>query len=363
MPFLVTWRRLFIAIAAIGAGGLLFAWSGLFNIAASGGHWAITDWFLHWVMQNSVRTYSMTIETPDLSNAGLVHRGAGHYETGCAPCHGSPSDPQDLSVAQATPPPPTLNHVNEKWQPKHLFWIVKHGIKYTGMPAWVALKREDEIWAMVAFLREQPSMSAEGYRELAFGDVKIQQMQGDSAEKLLSDCARCHGRDGAGRDNDAFPLIGGQSEAYLSDALLAYANGSRHSGMMQPAARRGTASDLAVVASHYASQRSAATKQALDPALVTAGERIARDGIPGEGVPACLTCHGAVPRLRNPSLPRLDGQHATYLLSQLLAWKNGGRGGGPYEHLMRAIAQRLSDDEAVAASQYFASQPAMGTHR
>ena len=353
---LLTWRRLFIVTAALGIGGLLFAWSGLFNVAASGGHWMITDWFLHWVMQNSVRTYSMTIETPDLSNPGLVHRGAGHYETGCAPCHGSPAEPQDLSVAQATPPPPTLNHVNEKWQPKHLFWIVKHGIKYTGMPAWVALEREDEIWAMVAFLREQPSMSAEGYRELAYGDVKIMQAQGDSAEMLLSDCARCHGRDGAGRDNDAFPLIGGQNEAYLRDALLAYANGTRHSGMMQPAARRGTASDLAVVASHYASQRSAATKRALNPALVTAGERIARVGIPSEGVPACLTCHDAAARRRNPHFPNLDGQHASYLAGQLRAWQKKARGGGPYGHLMAAIVDRMSGQEMEAAAHYFASR-------
>ncbi|MEX2128868.1 MAG: c-type cytochrome [Xanthobacteraceae bacterium] len=358
MPFLVTWRRLVIAIAALGAGGLLFAWSGLLSVAASSGHWAITDWFLHWVMQNSVRTYSMTIETPDLSNPGLVHRGAGHYETGCAPCHGSPAEPQDLSVAQATPPPPTLNHVNQKWEPKHLFWIVRHGIKFTGMPAWVALQREDEIWAMVAFLREQPSMSAERYRELAYGDVRIMQVQGDSVEKLLSDCARCHGRDGAGRDNDAFPLIGGQDEAYLRDALRAYANGTRHSGIMQPAARRGPEADLAVVANHYASQRSAATKKVLNPALVSAGERIAHDGIPGEGVPACLTCHGATARLRNARFPRLDGQHTAYLAGQLHAWRAGARGGGPYGHFMETIASRLNKHEIDAVSQYFASRPA-----
>jgi cytochrome c553 len=358
MRLVVTWRRTFIVALALGAGGLLFAWSGLFSVAASGGHWAITDWFLHWMMQNSVKTYSMGIKTPDLSNPGLVHRGAGHYQIGCAPCHGSPGERQHLSVVQATPPPPPLRDVNEKWKPHELFWIVQHGIKYTGMPAWVALEREDEIWAMVAFLRELPSMSAERYRELAFGDVKITQEQGDSAEMLLSDCARCHGRDGAGRDNDAFPLIGGQSEAYLRDALLAYANGTRHSGMMQPAARRGTVSDLAVVAGHYASQRFAATKQALNPALVTAGERIARVGIPSEGVPACLTCHDAAARRRNPHFPNLDGQHASYLAGQLMGWQKDTRGGGPYGHLMGAIAGRMTAEQMEAAAAFFASRPA-----
>jgi cytochrome c553 len=356
MRVLVTWRRLLVVVAALAAGGLLFAWSGVLNVAASSGHWRITDWFLHWVMQNSVRTQSMFVETPDLSTPGLVHRGAGHYETGCAPCHGSPSEPQNLSVVQATPPPPTLNHVNDKWEPKHLFWIVKHGIKFTGMPAWAALQRDDEIWAMVAFLREQPAMSAERYRELAFGDVKIMQVQGDRAEKLLSDCARCHGRDGAGRGNDAFPLIGGQSEAYLADALRAYAVGTRHSGIMQPAANAGSRSDLAFVASHYASQRPTVSREPLDPDLVTQGRRIAQEGIVTKGVPACLTCHGSAERQRNPRFPRLDGQHATYLIGQLSAWRKKTRGGGPYGHLMAAIADRLSADEVEAAAHYFASR-------
>src|SRR5690606_16328333 len=134
------------------------------NVAATGGHWPVTDWFLHWVMQNSVKTHSMGIEAPDLSNPGLVHRAAGHYQTGCAPCHGAPGEKQNPVMRMATPPPPELYHVNEKWEPHHLFWIVKHGVRFTGMPGWVAPERDEEIWSMVAFLRELPTMSAERYR-------------------------------------------------------------------------------------------------------------------------------------------------------------------------------------------------------
>jgi cytochrome c553 len=355
MRIVVTWRRFLLAAAALGLSGVLFAWSGLFNVAATGGHWAFTDWFLHWVMQNSVKTHSMGIETPDLSSSALVHRGAGHYQTGCASCHGSPDEPQNPVMWKATPPPPPLYGVNEKWEPRHLFWIVKHGVRYTGMPGWVAPERDDEIWPMVAFLRELPVMSAERYRQLAFGEVAILPVQGDKADVLLADCARCHGRDGAGRDNDAFPLIGGQSEDYLVDALRAYASGRRRSGMMQPAAARGDDSALRVIARHYASQRRAASREPLDPALVTAGERLAREGAPRLGVPACLTCHGAEARARNLHFPSLDGQHASYLSVQLRLWQRNARGGGPYEHVMRAIAERLHPEQIDAASHYFAS--------
>jgi cytochrome c553 len=356
MRILVTWRRVLIVVAALGAGGLLFAWSGLFNVAASSGHWAITDWFLHWVMQNSVKTHSMHIETPDISSPALIHRAAGHFETGCVPCHGSPARRQDLTVLEATPPPPPLLNVNEKWLPHHQFWIIKHGIKYTGMPGWVALERDDEIWSMVAFLRALPSMSAERYRKLAFGDVAFMSVKGESADRLLADCARCHGRDGAGRPNDAFPLIGGQGEAYLLNTLRAYAGGDRLSGIMQSAAARGSDADLAVVARHYASQRAAVSTAPLDPALVTQGERIAREGIKGKSVPSCLSCHGAAERARNPHFPNLDGQHASFLETQLLLWQKKARGGGPYGHLMQAVADRLSEDEIAAAAHYFASR-------
>ena len=60
----LTWKRALAALVTLGLAGLLFAWSGLFQISASSGHWKITDWFLHWTMQNSVRTYS-TFQTPE----------------------------------------------------------------------------------------------------------------------------------------------------------------------------------------------------------------------------------------------------------------------------------------------------------
>ena len=354
----VGWRHVVITIVALAAGGLLFAWSGIMHVGASTGHWQVTDWFLHWVMRNSVKTHSVGIEVPDISSPALVDRAAGHFQTGCAPCHGAPGEPQNPVMQRATPPVPTLYTINEKWQPHQLFWIVQHGIKFTGMPAWVALHRDDEIWSMVAFLRALPTMSGEQYRAHAFGEVAIMPLQGDPADVLLADCARCHGRDGAGRENDAFPLIGGQSEAYLLDSLRAFAAGRRHSGIMQPAAARGGETELAVLARHYASQRPAASTQAINPALVTAGEAVAREGVAEAGVPACLTCHDGAARRRNRHFPNLDGQHASYLAGQLRAWQKDTRGGGPYGHLMAAIADRMTPEQVAATAAYFASRPA-----
>ena len=72
-------------------GAFLFAWSGLYNVAATRGHWAVTDWFLHFAMRNSVKTQSMSVgEPPPLDDMAMIRLGLGHYQGGCAPCHGAP---------------------------------------------------------------------------------------------------------------------------------------------------------------------------------------------------------------------------------------------------------------------------------
>ncbi|MGI8738992.1 MAG: c-type cytochrome [Gammaproteobacteria bacterium] len=237
--FALSWKAFALIIALLGAGGFLFAWSGLFNVGASTGHWAITDLVLHWTMGNSVRTHALGIHAPKLDRPALVNRGAGHYASGCLPCHGAPGEPQSPIALEMTPmPPPLVKRVHE-WESHQLFWIVKHGVKYTSMPAWVAESRDDEVWAMVAFLEQLPDMTAKEYRRLALGPEATDKGGAEHAgppTEILSECARCHGRGGAGRGVDSFPILTGQQETYTYNTLKAYAQGSRHSGIMQPAA-------------------------------------------------------------------------------------------------------------------------------
>ena len=154
------------AATAVAVAGFLFAWSGLFNIGASTGHWAITAWFLHFAMRNSVETHAMGIEAPALDDPALVLKGAGHYAHGCAPCHGTPGRAANPVVREMTPQPPHLVGQIEHWAPEELFWIVKHGVKFTAMPAWPARDRDDEVWAMTAFLLRLRELSPAEYHVL-----------------------------------------------------------------------------------------------------------------------------------------------------------------------------------------------------
>jgi Cytochrome C oxidase, cbb3-type, subunit III len=63
------------------------------------------------------------------------------------------------------PKPPTLTEAAKKWTPSELFWIVKHGIKMSGMPSW-ADHSDDDLWNAVAFLEKLPGMSEADYEKL-----------------------------------------------------------------------------------------------------------------------------------------------------------------------------------------------------
>src|SRR5688572_29247702 len=204
--------------------------SGVIPIQASSGHWRATAWLLDLIKRQSVRTYSLAIVPPPLDQPSWIVRGGAHFETGCRPCHGSPLSPRPPFVMRMTPHPPELRDRIARWETRQLFQIVKHGIKFTAMPAWAAPQRADEIWAIVAFLQKLPSLNQESYRDLAFGETST-----SDGVSVVERCARCHGADGMGRGG-SFPVLAGQRPEYLTNALLAYREDRRHSGIMRPEA-------------------------------------------------------------------------------------------------------------------------------
>ena len=227
----VHWKHVAIALAVAPIAAIIFAWIGFFNIGASTGHWKVTDWFLHFAMRSAVRTYSLAVEVPEKLPAEGVQPAAGHYARGCAICHGAPGEPRSPATLNMLPKPPDLAGIADKWTDAELFRIVQHGVRFTGMPAWPQPARDDEVWAMVAFLRELPDMDAARYRDLAYGGQDGLTLQPRGLEATLGECARCHGLDGAGRAASV-PVLAGQGEAYLRESLRAYVQNLRPSGMM-----------------------------------------------------------------------------------------------------------------------------------
>ena len=358
--------------------GFVVAASGIIPVKASTGHWPLTRWFLSFSMRRSVETHTIGTKVPLLEEPWMVLKGAAHYDASCAPCHGAPGRPRSDVLRELTPHPPRLAGVVGNWDPAELFYIVKHGVKLTGMPAWPVRHRDDEVWAMVAFLRALPSLDADGYRRLAHGAVADSAVDGslgrmgDAPPRVLESCARCHGIEGHGRGAGAFPKLAGQPATYLTAALEAYARERRGSGIMQPVALELTAEEIVALAAWYAAQEPEPTGRGAPEnlELVLRGERIALDGVREEKIPACSRCHGPEvvrtgdelgppgpepPVLRNPHYPRLAGQHAEYLALQLRLFRDGHRGGGPFAHVMMEVARNLSDEDIEALAAYYAA--------
>jgi cytochrome c553 len=347
-------------LAAVG--GFLFAWSGLYSVAASRGHWAVMKWFLEFAMRNSVERHAFMIDPPPLGDFDLVALGAAHFHTGCAWCHGGPGLGINPVAKQMLPPPPDLSHAARDWEDEELFWIAKNGIKYTGMPSWASQRRDDEVWAVVAFLKRLAEIDAAEYRELALSFVDAGPQGGreiateEPALEAAIACARCHGAEGRLPHSDLVPVLHGQPVEFLVAALEAYASGARESGIMQPVASDLSPAAMRRVAGFYSGlARPAAPGPELDAAEVEAGRIIAMQGVSDGGIPPCLACHHPDAL---PIYPRLAGQSARYIENQLRLWRSVETRHTPTAAIMAPIVQRLTDPQIEAVAAYFASLPA-----
>jgi cytochrome c553 len=365
------WLLIGAAVAAVAlAGGFLVAASGIVPLAASSGHWAVTYWVLEFGKRRSIATHTLGLELPALDEPWLVLKGAGHYHDGCRPCHGAPDLATPRVAGAMTPPPADLLDRVAIYEADELFYIVKHGIKFTGMPAWPAQERDDEVLAVVAFLRELPRLDADSYRNLVHGDDTRQDTVTPLAalaatvappDELAASCNRCHGATGHGRGNAAFPKLAGQKAEYLFRAMGAYARSERNSGIMEPIAAGLDETQWRELADYYAAlpgEIAPATEAQAAVATIERGRNITLVGIPEKDVPSCNDCHGPEGPRRNAAYPQLAGQYADYLVTQLEQFAAGRRGGSEYAHLMQRVAPRMSRAEMEAVAAFYAQTAA-----
>ena len=345
------------AVLALVAGAL-FVLSGLYNVSASREHLDVTTWLLDLVRRQSIRTYSLDVGQPPTGSPGTARLGAAHYELGCAACHGAPGRPPSALHAAMLPSPPSLDKVAREWSPRQLYWIVRNGQKYTGMPAWIAPGRADEVWPVVSFLTRMPDLNAAAYRDLAGiadGRPAFGLALGTPRERLEV-CARCHGAPGAVPPISIVPQLSGQSLTYLQRALHDYADGRRPSGYMQLVAAMLDDDEISELAAAYAEAAAPphASAQGAPAASLRRGEAIAREGLPAKGVPACLACHVEA---RNPAFPKVLGLSAPYVEQQLRLFREGKRNATTYGPIMKAVASRLDDGDIAAVGAYLAAMP------
>lgn len=352
-------------LVGLGLGGFLVAASGLIPIKASSGHWPVTAWFLKFSMHRSVATHSLGIDPPQtLDDPAMILRGAAHYDLGCRSCHGRPGERMPRIPRAMTPPPPSLPERMGAWSNAELFSMVKHGVKFTGMPGWPALGRDDEVWDVVAFLRRMPELSSADYERLAGGGVSMppavdaMAIRGETARVANQACVKCHAADGSGGEQRAFPTIAGQRYEYMEKTLQAYARGDRHSGVMGPIAAALKDEVMAELSRHYARQvpHAPPATEEVDSGAVERGRILAERGLPEKRIPSCLECHSTSGARSRPEYPLLGGQPRWYLQNQLELFKADKRGGSEYAHIMKLVASHLSKEQMSDLAAYFSRE-------
>lgn len=139
-------------------------WLATYNIAATQPHFPGVSWFLTAVRNRSIKTQSAAIIPPALTDPSLIQMGVQEYHAMCETCHGSPGRAFSEIGQGLNPKPPKLDTAEvQTYRDSELYWIIAHGIRMTGMPAFGPTHEERALWSLVAFLRKLPGMNAQQY--------------------------------------------------------------------------------------------------------------------------------------------------------------------------------------------------------
>jgi len=173
--------KLLLLVIALGFGtAATVIYSGIVDVAADEPHGDLVYWLLEQTRENSIKKAAEGIEVPDLNDPELLLTGGVDYEFMCSSCHLKPGQAEsDMSVG-LYPAPPNLTvapeshkgheHGDGAGNLRKNFWVIKHGIKASGMPAWGKTHDDDRIWAMVAFIKKLPTLTPEQYQVLTAVD-------------------------------------------------------------------------------------------------------------------------------------------------------------------------------------------------
>lgn len=174
--------KILLGLAALsgvaGLAGLGFLYSGIYPMGADDEHTKPVYWALETLRERSIAARAKDIAVPPLDDPQMLLSGGADYNDMCSGCHVKPGVTSSDIAIGLYPKPPNLamkasehghsddGHGDEMASAARQFWIVKHGIKASGMPAWGATHDDARIWAMVAFLQKLPQLDETQYQIL-----------------------------------------------------------------------------------------------------------------------------------------------------------------------------------------------------
>jgi mono/diheme cytochrome c family protein len=155
-----------IVVLLLGAlGAALFVASGFYNIGADDHHTKATLTLITQLRDRSIEARLASIQPQLAATPAMIQSGAQHYAALCVGCHLAPGVTKSDLRTGLYPHPPNLAQEDIQ-ESRRTFWIIKHGIKMSAMPAWGKTLDDAAVWDVVAFVRQLPSMTPEDYQQL-----------------------------------------------------------------------------------------------------------------------------------------------------------------------------------------------------
>lgn len=156
----------FIAVAALVGGALagIVVYVGAYDIGADSPHTRPVYWLIEQLRDRSIAVRARNVGVPaNLTDMKRLQSGAGLYTEMCSGCHLAPGLEKSEISQGLYPKAPELFREPQR-SPREQFWIIKHGVKLTAMPAWDKTHSDELIWDMVAFVRQLPKMTPAQYQ-------------------------------------------------------------------------------------------------------------------------------------------------------------------------------------------------------
>ena len=154
-----------LAVLALVSGACI-VYFGVYNVAATQQHSNVVYHLLHYAMRRSVNLRAKEVKVPALGDPRFARDGFALYSTHCEQCHGGPGVAPDPLGFGTRPAPANLVSAAREWPTAEIYWVVKHGLKFTAMPAWEYRLSDDELWALTAFVKQLPTLSPADYEGL-----------------------------------------------------------------------------------------------------------------------------------------------------------------------------------------------------
>ncbi len=221
-------------------------------------------------------------------------------------------------------------------------WIAAALSLAAALPAFAAEEAHAEKPAAGATEHAKPAAKAEAPKA-----AKPDLAKGEASFGAV--CAACHAADG-NSGTPANPKLAQQHPEYLIKQLQEFKSGKRNNPIMKGFASALSDDDMRNIA-YWVTSKKAKPGFAKDKELVATGERLYRGGNGERQIAACAGCHSPNGAGIPAAFPRLAGQHAEYVATQLTAFRDGVRTNNP---IMNQVAVRLNDREIKALADYIA---------